>query len=63
MLDDRIVQEVRKARTEHAKRFGYDLDAIYRDLKEREKASGRKFTRYPSRPATALKSSRPSSER
>lgn len=33
---DPIVEEVRKARDAYAKRFNYDLDAIYRDLKAKE---------------------------
>ena len=36
MIEDPIVKEVREARDEHARRFGYDLDAIFRDLKEKE---------------------------
>ena len=31
-----FVAEVRRARDQHAARFGYDLDAIVRDFKERE---------------------------
>ena len=38
---DRIVEEIRKIRAEHAEKFNYDLEAIYRDLKEEEKKSGR----------------------
>lgn len=41
MWIDRIVEETRKAREEHAAKFNYDLEAIYRDLKEQEKKSGR----------------------
>jgi hypothetical protein len=37
MAKDSIVEEVRKARHRYAARFGFDLDAIYRDLKQREK--------------------------
>lgn len=36
MPRDRIVEEVRRNRERYAARFGFDLDAIYRDLKERE---------------------------
>jgi len=36
MKEDAVVAEVRKARKEHAARFGYDLDAIVRDFKTRE---------------------------
>lgn len=49
MNDDPIVNEVRRVRNEHAAKFNYDLDAIYRDLKERERASGRKYVRYEPR--------------
>ena len=38
---DPIVEEVRKSRDAYAKRFNYDLDAIYRDL-QKERRSGRK---------------------
>ena len=43
MWADPIVEEVRKIREEHAARFGYDFQAIYNDLKETEKQSGRKI--------------------
>ncbi len=36
MAKDPIVEEVRRIRDQYAARFKYDLDAIYRDLKERE---------------------------
>jgi hypothetical protein len=36
---DPIVEEVRRARDAYAKRFNYDLDAIYRDLKAKERQS------------------------
>jgi hypothetical protein len=39
--EDPIVEEVRKRRDAYAKRFKYDLDAIYRDLKAKERRSGR----------------------
>jgi hypothetical protein len=38
---DPIVDEVRRVREAYAARFNYDLRAIYRDLKEQEKRSGR----------------------
>ena len=49
MLEDPIVAEVRKIRDQHAAKFNYDLDAIYRDLKEKEKVGGRSYVRYPAR--------------
>jgi hypothetical protein len=36
MAKDPIVDEVRRIRDEYAAQFNYDLNAIYRDLKERE---------------------------
>lgn len=49
MMDDAIVAAVREVRNRHAAQFNYDLDAIYRDLKEREKASGRSYVQYSPR--------------
>src|SRR5206468_3006758 len=49
MIDDPIVAEVRRVREAYAAQFNYDLEAIYRDLKQREKASGRRYVRYPPR--------------
>ena len=46
MKADPIVEEVRRVRNEHAARFHYDLKAIYRDLKEQERASGRRYVRF-----------------
>jgi len=37
MWEDEIVEEIRKLREEYAASFGFDLEAIYQDLKEREK--------------------------
>jgi len=38
---DPMVDEVRRVRDAYAARFNYDLRAIYRDLKEKEKRNGR----------------------
>ena len=46
-MNDPIVDEVRRVRDAHAARFNYDLDAIFRDIKEQEKTSGRKVVSYP----------------
>ena len=46
MTKDPIVEEVRRARDEYAARFNHDLKAIYADLKERERASGRRHVRF-----------------
>lgn len=56
-MNDPIVDEVRRVRDAHAARFNYDLDAIFRDIKEQEKKSGRRFVSFnPSRlePTQAL---------
>jgi hypothetical protein len=39
-MNDPIVDEVRRVRDAHAARFNYDLDAIFQDIKKREKESG-----------------------
>jgi len=48
-MNDPIVDEVRRIRDEYAAKFGYDLDAIFKDIKEQEKKSGLKFVSYPPR--------------
>jgi len=50
-MTDPIVDEVRQVRDAHAATFNYDLDAIFRDIKEQEKQSGLTFVSYPPRPA------------
>jgi hypothetical protein len=49
MIDDPIVEEVRKHRQAHAARFNYDLAAIFADLIEREKNSSRPVINRPPR--------------
>src|SRR5438128_12607693 len=52
---DDVVLEVRKIREAYAKQFNYDLQAIHRDLKEQEQASGRRIVSFPPRrPKRAL---------
>ena len=53
MLNDEIVDEVRAIREAHAAKFGYNLRAIYEDLKRSEAAhiaAGRPFIPPPSVP-------------
>jgi hypothetical protein len=53
MAKDSIVEEVRSVRHRYASRFGFDLDAIYRDLKQRQKIGEfRTVSRKPRRPRT-----------
>jgi hypothetical protein len=42
-----IVEEIRRSREGYAARFNYDLGAICRDLRERQKQSGRKVVSLP----------------
>ena len=44
-----IIAEVRAVRDEHAAKFGYDVDAIFKDIRSRQEASARKYVRYPAR--------------
>lgn len=49
MLNDEIVEEVRKARDEYAAQFDYDLGAIFKDIKRQEEKSDRELVSLPSR--------------
>ncbi len=54
MLNDEIVDEVRAVRETHAAKFGYNLRAIYEDLKKSEAehiAAGHPFVAPPSAPS------------
>lgn len=48
-MTDPIVDEVRRIREAHAAQFDYDLDAIFRDIKEQEKKSGLTYVSFPPR--------------
>lgn len=48
---DPIVDEVRKARHDHAAQFGYDIKAIFRSIRAQQQSSGRQYVRYPAKPA------------
>lgn len=47
MWKDPIVEEIHKFREKHAKKFNYNLEAIFKDLKERERKSGKKIISLP----------------
>ena len=47
-MTDEILEEVQKARQDYGERFGFDLEAIGRDLREQERRSGRKIVTYAS---------------
>jgi hypothetical protein len=43
MIEDPIVNEVRKARDNHAKKFNYDLTKIYKDIRKSQRKHNRKL--------------------
>ncbi len=49
-MRDAIVDEVRKAREDYARQFDFDLDAICRDLRRKQEASGVRAVSLPKRP-------------
>lgn len=44
---DPIIAEVRAIRQAYAARFDYDVEAIFRDIRARQQASGRNYVRFP----------------
>jgi len=48
-MKDPIVEEIRKHRDNHAKKFNYDLNAICADFMERQKNSGHRLVRLKPR--------------
>ncbi|MEX2216970.1 MAG: hypothetical protein WD768_22855 [Phycisphaeraceae bacterium] len=50
MIEDSIVEEVRRIRDDYAKRFNYDIEAMFKDLHEREAVSGRDVVSFPPKP-------------
>jgi len=56
MRKDPIVEEVRRARKQHAAKLRYDLDAICRALKEEERRGRRRVVSLSPRPVIRSKS-------
>ncbi len=46
---DPLIAEVRAIRQAYAARFDYDVEAIFRDIRARQEASGREYVRLPAR--------------
>ena len=46
---DPIVAEVRAIRQAYAARFDYDVEAIFKDIRARQEASGRDYVRLTAR--------------
>jgi hypothetical protein len=56
MNEDDVLRAVREAREAYCWQFGYDLEAIVRDLRERERAGGRRVVRLsPRRPVQVVR--------
>lgn len=51
MLNDPIVEEVRRIRQEYAKQFDYDVRAIADDLRKREQQHRERLVSFPAKPA------------
>ena len=49
---DPIIAELRAIRDAYAARFDYDVEAMFKDIRARQQASGREYVRLPARRAT-----------
>ena len=54
-MRDAIVDEVRKAREDYARQFNFDLDAICRDLRQKQQTAGVRVVTFPKRPVQCKK--------
>jgi hypothetical protein len=50
MGEDPIVSEVRRIREQLARKFNFDLHAIFADLRERQTSVGSRLVRRPKKP-------------
>ena len=50
---DPIIAELRAIREAYAARFDYDVEAMFRDIRARQEASGRDYVRLPARRPTS----------
>lgn len=50
---DPIIAELRSIRQAYAARFNYDVEAMFRDIRARQDASGRDYVRLPARRAVS----------
>lgn len=49
-MKDPIVEQVREVRNKHAQRFNFDLHAICKDLRKKEKKCGHPIKSLPPKP-------------
>ena len=53
MSHDPIVDEIRRIREAYAAKFNFDLEAIFKDLREKQARSGRPVVRLPANRVSA----------
>ena len=58
---DPIIAELRAIRQAYAARFDYDVEAMFRDIRARQEASGREYVRLPARRPVSAAQDRPTS--
>jgi len=58
MASDPIVEEIRRIRQEHAKRFDYDLRAIVADLRKKEQEHPERLVSFPPKTPQKRRSTR-----
>ena len=56
---DSVIAEVHAVRDEHAARFGYDVKAIFRDIRRSQEVLGLNCVRYPARSVVEQESASP----
>ena len=55
---DPIIAEVWAIRRAYAAQFDYDVEAIFRDIRARQEATGREYVRLPTRHADSAREDR-----
>lgn len=49
MWHDQIVEEIHKTREDYARKFNFDINAICKDIQEKQIKSGREIVSFPPR--------------
>ena len=57
MWKDEIVEEIHRIREEYAKTFSYDLNAIFQDLRKKQRESGREVVNLSRKPGLITRGS------
>ena len=55
---DPIITELRAIRKAYAARFDYDVEAMFKDIRARQEASGREYVRLPTSRAVSTTEAR-----